>query len=695
MASSQPLRDEDHDEDPHESIELLSSTLTLGKGDNGGIHQRTTATTTAHDGNPLQPMESSHPLNSQESSSQLVSESQHDTYTTTTIWEPSTVKHAPWLALLALGIAVLCTVACIVILEEADGRPTSAWKFAPTVYLSILTTVVNVCLGVAFAKGAVISWWLNALRGCTVNGLSEVWSYGEDLMSSVLAVGRLRPLRTHRLALAKILLTIVLIDGPLLQRAVTVVPHTKSQTVPMTASIAPEIPGDYTATRNARTSLLSPSTDYVSVMQSYSSREPIKTPFNATCEGSCRATILAAGLSAVNCTDFNTTVDFGNSMPDPWSGDTVKYYPIFQVSVDEVSTIWGGDGSDTESSYGNVLILTVARPVIEEGSCKGQYVTRWCPIKSAVAQYPIKIDNDVVSFAEQIHHPKIVALSNASTASTQKTTVAGTPTTIGGGQRTTIGGLQSTADELFTANATWFRDAIYGWQPQGANIFTMQYLWPNASAACLGTVRDPTNDILSAFNEILFRTSIHAASPGTKVNLTNNPIDPGLTLYQQVDVQQLSTHNVYQVVDWALWTAVALMGLGVIVVIPTLWGWWSIGANVSLNPIETARAFGAPLLWRIRDETDELQPRGESARGLHGKRSFLGKWAFWRNIGRKTRSHTTAILRYGESLSGEKVHSDVRPQAPEGSIFANGPKRLQFGEAKDTLKPRKNERYAR
>ena len=80
--------------------------------------------------------------------------------------------------------------------------------------------------------------------------------------------------------------------------------------------------------------------------------------------------------------------------------------------------------------------------------------------------------------------------------------------------------------------------------------------------ACPGSFKDPTDDILSAFNEILFRTSIHAGNPATKLNLTEHPLDPGLSLYQEVQVLQTSSQNVYRTVGWALWSAVAVTGIG-------------------------------------------------------------------------------------------------------------------------------------
>lgn len=38
------------------------------------------------------------------------------------------------------------------------------------------------------------------------------------------------------------------------------------------------------------------------------------------------------------------------------------------------------------------------------------------------------------------------------------------------------------------------------------------------------------------------------------------------------------------------------IGLSALVVVPLLLKWWRLGRNVSLSPIEIARAFGAPEL---------------------------------------------------------------------------------------------------
>jgi hypothetical protein len=48
------------------------------------------------------------------------------------------------------------------------------------------------------------------------------------------------------------------------------------------------------------------------------------------------------------------------------------------------------------------------------------------------------------------------------------------------------------------------------------------------------------------------------------------------------------------------------MLLALLAVISLLWGWWELGRSVSLSPLETAKAFGAPMMQHVgRNSTVE------------------------------------------------------------------------------------------
>jgi len=58
---------------------------------------------------------------------------------------------------------------------------------------------------------------------------------------------------------------------------------------------------------------------------------------------------------------------------------------------------------------------------------------------------------------------------------------------------------------------------------------------------------------------------------------------------------------------WAASLAITLLSIAMI--IPSLYGWWLLGRKVSLNPIEMAEAFNAPVLQHedaIHKDADHL-----------------------------------------------------------------------------------------
>jgi hypothetical protein len=58
--------------------------------------------------------------------------------------------------------------------------------------------------------------------------------------------------------------------------------------------------------------------------------------------------------------------------------------------------------------------------------------------------------------------------------------------------------------------------------------------------------------------------------------------------------------------NWAVAILAAIVGglLGVVAVLPLYAGWWELGRDVSLNPLETALAFDAPLLAGVNSNAN-------------------------------------------------------------------------------------------
>ena len=222
---------------------------------------------------------------------------------------------------------------------------------------------------------------------------------------------------------------------------------------------------------------------------------------------------------------------------------------------------------------------------------------------------------------------------------------------------TTLSGLVATSNERFNGSFTWLLDRIYDWQPENANLFTLQYLPQyNASTGCPGSYRNPKNDILAAYNEILFRLSLQAAQ--TNVNLTEFPLDQGQSLKQAVQVTSHETVNTYEVVKWAMSIAVAVMALGIAAVLWTLWGWWEIGTQVSLDPIGMAKAFSAPILAAYQS-TGSFKDETRAESGV----LLLKLSAFWQRItGRKAAQHTTALAQSNPKTTIRVVYGAIETE---------------------------------
>jgi hypothetical protein len=75
----------------------------------------------------------------------------------------------PVLGIMALVMAVCSTGAAVVIAIKCNNQVISSWSLAPSVLLSIISSLSNILLTFALGEGLVISFWWNSLRGSTAS----------------------------------------------------------------------------------------------------------------------------------------------------------------------------------------------------------------------------------------------------------------------------------------------------------------------------------------------------------------------------------------------------------------------------------------------------------------------------------------------------------------------------------------------
>lgn len=221
-------------------------------------------------------------------------------------WQTGVVKRAPVSGLLALILAVLCGISIAIVLVITDNLPLGAWQVSgynvqPAVVLSILATLANAFLRHAFDEGVSISWWLKALRGGTLGGLHRYWNYGQSSLALFTWVRHY-----SRVTVASFCMLVVLVDGPLLQRASVVT------TVTRETSISAAVPISASPFMTGATGIWTDHAEnpdlyhpvFAKVLQQYNNRNPI-TISKVRCKGKCEADIVAAGWN-IDCDSYTT-----------------------------------------------------------------------------------------------------------------------------------------------------------------------------------------------------------------------------------------------------------------------------------------------------------------------------------------------------------------------------------------------------
>lgn len=437
----------------------------------------------------------------------------------------------------------------------------------------------------------------------------------------------------------------------------------------MNASIAQQLPIGYTSTMLGRVEYpVALTTPFADVMQDYSRRAPITTDFEG-CMGKCSTVIQAAGFSIDCQPPVRTPVDYEPEMPlsnGSFPSSAFDPQPLFSVDltwssgVDEDIIRLEGRPTNAESVPEQV-ILSVGYS--DTADCKGSFVTKNCTLTESIVDYQLSLVNNTVTLNNPDINLHVVSKGNS------------TPDIMGGympGENITLGGFALAGADLFTSNTSLrFVGAAGMWQVEGFNTFASQYI---VNATYLGNCqfgwKDPTDDILSALHEIMFRTALKASNAADSVFVQNGQGNHTFHTKQTLQATQTSVQNVFLSHFGYLGGALAVMTLGVLSVLPTFNGWWHLGRPMTLSPIETAKAFNAPIL--------STQPSHSNA----SVRQLM------KDVGARE-------VRYGEVTVAARLYSNGEKGASMTRIGRKpvGGRRLEMAHPDGVIRPRKGAKF--
>lgn len=488
-----------------------------------------------------------------------------------TPWRASLWRRLPWLGFGALLGVLAGIAAAITILVLSDEQPVKSWNLQPTVCLAIVTAITNILLHFALTEGVNVAWWKRATDENTeVADLHRYWSYGNSLLAAMTS-GR----HINMVAVACMFVAIGPVNGPLLQRASRVTVARFQQTSNVRINIAQELPNGYTGFLSGRgldVGLLAPA--FTQTVQGENNQAMINVTA-AGCTGQCNTTIPGAGF-AINCSVSTMPYALTPEAPEP--GET------FNTSQEAVANGTLSFGSYMEWSFQNPGIINLGVQYKNDPACDGELQIRNCTMTAAVVDYPVIINGNKSTiellpgssmFDDKVINQTEVALTTTSS-----------PTTLGGFGKALSNTYNSEANlrfvgavgyELITTGATANRYAVIaGNSTSGSG--TASY------ANCDLSFTDPSNDLVQGVRSLMFRTAIAAAN-------SSIPADS-----QYVTAQESTTLPIYESHYLYLGLAVLVTSLGWLAMLPIFGGWWHVGRTVTMSPVETGKAFRAPML---------------------------------------------------------------------------------------------------
>jgi hypothetical protein len=103
------------------------------------------------------------------------------------------------------------------------------------------------------------------------------------------------------------------------------------------------------------------------------------------------------------------------------------------------------------------------------------------------------------------------------------------------------------------------------------------------------TYNDPMPTMLNGIREIAFRASVRAGKDNSTAT----------DALQVVPYTGLESRTIYVTNKIYMAFAAAVSTLSLVAVAATFYGWWELGREMSMSPLEIAKAFDAPLLHQV------------------------------------------------------------------------------------------------
>jgi len=413
--------------------------------------------------------------------------------------------------------------------------------------------------------GVDITWWRSALRGTSLECLHFIWDRGEGCsFISAFRAG----FDARKVALAAVIIaTVKFINNPLLQRATHSTARDTVTDETIKLNIAQRLPDGWTATiGNGSSITVIGSRHGLSTVQAWWRNDTI-TSRNAPgyyCNGTCEGKVQGAGIS-YNCSSTTETLDLSTAKNDG-------------------AVIFAINSTMSESSTGvPFLLLTTLHSSAVNDSCIATLRVDTCSIEAGIVEYPITIRNSTIILnRDELQDMTVVStyIADGDLPTARKNAGAGP-----------LIGLNNFFGYYLYANVTELLDPDLNKSTySGPSFIADLFFDPEPSsydnhtfATCGLKWSSPTEYVLSSMHDFMFRAALRVG------NGNDSEV-------QTFTARRTNSTPIFHSDRRYLAAALVAMLLALLTVLFLLWGWWDLGRPVSLSPLETAKAFGVPMM---------------------------------------------------------------------------------------------------
>lgn len=453
-----------------------------------------------------------------------------------------------------------CASAVIIVISNHHA---ANWKWPPSVLLGLLASIASALLVIALSAGATITWWRAALDGTSLNRLHYIWDYGSSALGTLLFGWR----HINKVGVAAVITAITGVAySPLLQKASYTDNIEVTTNLNLSIHALPVIPDTMFATVSFSSDVPVTNANFTLSRLSqkvYNGTDPttLYEPGYA-CNGACNGWVNVTGISST-CTDTKSI------------GDLFAGVDGFTISVQRFN----------DAASIPTLNLTIQRVDSVDSKCSATMVTRQCLVTSGTVLYPVTLENITIKrdYGRQISSFKQNTWPGDAVLTSPDDVRAGPLAML----HWYTNNYYSASDPIVYSNHT---DGLVDYSGGIAPLQWYDYSYadsaPATPRACAYRWNDPSSTILDQFSQVLFAASLVGAN-GTYTEL--------------FQTMQVMPTLVYISLYRYLAAGSALLLLAIIAICSTLYGWWQLGREVSLSPLETAKAFGANVFESVHE----------------------------------------------------------------------------------------------